>query len=144
MFSSLEQMKPYSLRGFAPVISGNAETNARVTVLQNNNIVYQTYVSPGPFIINDLYQTAIGADLTVMIREADGRVRTQQIAYSSLPNMLRQGAYKYQLVAGDYNNNYSPHADSSHFIQGTLTYGLPMDTTLYGGFWFRINTTLVF
>lgn len=133
MFSSLEQMKPYSLRGFAPVISGNAETNARVTVLQNNNIVYQTYVSPGPFIINDLYQTAIGADLTVMIREADGRVRTQQIAYSSLPNMLRQGAYKYQLVAGDYNNNYSPHADSSHFIQGTLTYGLPMDTTLYGG-----------
>lgn len=45
MLSSLEQMKPYSLRGFAPVISGNAETNARITVMQNNNIVYQTYVS---------------------------------------------------------------------------------------------------
>lgn len=108
MLSSLEQMKPYSIRGFAPLISGNAETNARVTVLQNNNIVYQTYVSPGPFIINDLYQTAIGSDLIVMIREADGRVRTQQIAYSSLPNMLRQGAWKYQLAAGEYNNHSQP------------------------------------
>lgn len=133
MVNSLEQMKPYSLRGFAPVISGNADTNARVTVMQNNNIVYQTYVSPGPFVINDLYQTAIGADLTVVIKEADGRVRTQQIAYSSLPNMLRQGAYKYQLVAGNYNNHNSMHTDSSRFVQGTLTYGLPMDTTLYGG-----------
>ncbi|WP_430673388.1 fimbria/pilus outer membrane usher protein [Klebsiella aerogenes] len=134
MLSSLEQMKPYSLRGFAPVVSGNAETNARVTVMQNDNIVYQTYVSPGPFVIKDLYQAAIGADLTVMIHEADGRIRTQKIAYSSLPNMLRQGAYKYQLVAGEYNNHNSPHTDSSRFFQGTLTYGLPMDTTLYGGF----------
>lgn len=134
--SSLEQMKPYSLRGYAPVISGNAETNARVTVMQNNNIVYQTYVSPGPFLINDLYQTAIGADLTVMIHEADGRVRTQKIAYSSLPNMLRQGAYKYEIVAGEYNNHNSVHTDTSRFVQGTLTYGLPKDTTLYGGLLF--------
>ena len=133
MLSSLEQMKPYSLRGFAPVISGNAETNARITVLQNNNIVYQTYVSPGPFVINDLYQTAIGADLTVMIHEADGRVRSQQIAYSSLPNMLRQGAYKYQLAAGKYNNHNAVRTDSARFIQGTLTYGLPLDMTIYGG-----------
>ncbi|HBM2987490.1 TPA: fimbrial biogenesis outer membrane usher protein [Klebsiella aerogenes] len=133
MLSSLEQMKPYSLRGFAPVVSGNAETNARVTVLQNDNIVYQTYVSPGPFVIKDLYQAAIGADLTVMIHEADGRIRTQKIAYSSLPNMLRQGAYKYQLVAGEYNNHNRLHTDSSPFLQGTLTYGLPMNTTIYGG-----------
>ncbi|WP_279206117.1 fimbria/pilus outer membrane usher protein [Obesumbacterium proteus] len=133
MLSSLEQMKPYSMRGFAPLISGNAETNARVTVLQNNNIVYQTYVSPGPFIINDLYQTAIGSDLIVMIREADGRVRTQQIAYSSLPNMLRQGAWKYQLAAGEYNNHSQPWSDAARFSQGTLSYGLPHNVTLYGG-----------
>ena len=133
MLSSLEQMKPYSMRGFAPMITGNAETNARVTVLQNNNIVYQTYVSPGPFAINDLYQTAIGADLTVVIREADGRVRTQQIAYSSLPNMQRQGAWRYQLAAGKYNNHNAAYSDAAQFVQGTLTYGLPLDITLYGG-----------
>ncbi len=133
VLSSLDQMKPYSLRGFAPVISGNAETNARVTVLQNNNIVYQTYVSPGPFVINDLYQTAIGSDLTVMIREADGRVRTQQIAYSSLPNMQRQGGWKYQVAAGKYNSHNASYSDDARFVQGTLTYGLPWDITLYGG-----------
>lgn len=133
MLSSLEQMKPYSMRGFAPMITGNAETNARVTVLQNNNIVYQTYVSPGPFAINDLYQTAIGADLTLMIREADGRVRTQQIAYSSLPNMQRQGAWRYQVAAGRYNNHNAAYSDAARFVQGTMTYGLPLDITLYGG-----------
>ncbi len=133
MLSSLEQMKPYSLRGFAPVISGNAETNARITVMQNNNIVYQTYVSPGPFVIKDLYQTAIGADLTVMVHEADGRVRTQQIAYSSLPNMLRQDAYKYQIAAGKYNNHNSKNTGAASFVQGSFTYGLPMDMTLYSG-----------
>ncbi len=131
--SSLEQMKPYSMRGFAPIITGNAETNARVTVLQNNNIVYQTYVSPGPFAINDLYQTAIGADLTVMIHEADGRVRTQKIAYSSLPNMQRQGAWRYQFAAGKYNNHNDASSDAARFMQGTVSYGLPLDITLYGG-----------
>ncbi|MEI6957289.1 fimbria/pilus outer membrane usher protein, partial [Klebsiella pneumoniae] len=47
--SSNEQMLPSQLRGYAPAISGVANSNARVTVRQNGNVVYETYVAPGPF-----------------------------------------------------------------------------------------------
>lgn len=59
--NSTEEMLPNSLRGFAPLISGIAQSNARVTVSQNGHVVYQTYVAPGPFRLNDLYQTGQGA-----------------------------------------------------------------------------------
>jgi hypothetical protein len=41
-----EQMLPPDLRGYAPQISGIAQTNARVTVSQNGRTLYQTSVSP--------------------------------------------------------------------------------------------------
>lgn len=50
-------MLPSSMRGFAPEINGIAQSNARITVSQNGNVVYQTYVAPGPFSIKDLYPT---------------------------------------------------------------------------------------
>lgn len=73
-------MLPYSLRGFAPRVSGIAATNARVSVSQNGNVVYQTYVALGPFSIDDLYQTGQAGDLTVTVTEADGTVQTQTIS----------------------------------------------------------------
>lgn len=42
-----EQMLPPDLRGYAPQISGIAQTNAKVTVTQNSRTLYQTTVSPG-------------------------------------------------------------------------------------------------
>lgn len=65
--SSSDEMLPMSQRGFAPVITGIAQSNARITVSQNGNVVYQTYVSPGPFRIDELYQTGQGGDLTVTV-----------------------------------------------------------------------------
>ena len=57
--SSNEQMLPSQLRGYAPAISGVANSNARVTVRQNGNVVYETYVAPGPFYINDIQQAGL-------------------------------------------------------------------------------------
>ncbi|EBG5306964.1 fimbrial biogenesis outer membrane usher protein, partial [Salmonella enterica subsp. enterica] len=45
--ASDERMLPSSLQGYAPQISGIANSNAQVTVSQNGRILYQTRVSPG-------------------------------------------------------------------------------------------------
>ncbi|WP_227720632.1 fimbria/pilus outer membrane usher protein [Yersinia proxima] len=131
--NSSDDMLPISLRGFAPVISGIAQSNARVTISQNGNVVYQTFVAPGPFRINDLFQTGQGGDLTVTITETDGTVRTQTLALSSLPVMRRPGSLKYELTTGRYNGGITTSSKESDFVLGTLIYGLPYDVTLYGG-----------
>ena len=131
--SSSDDMLPLSLRGFAPVISGIAQTNARVTVSQNGNLVYQAYVAPGPFRINDLYQTGQGGDLTVMVIESDGRIRTWTQAFSTLPLMQRPGGVKYELTAGQYNGGITTDSREANFVLGTVIYGLPHDITVYGG-----------
>lgn len=131
--SSNEEMLPYSLRGFAPLISGIAQTNARITVSQNGNIVYQTFVPPGPFRITDLYQTSQSSDLIVTIYEADGRVRTQNVTVSSLPVMRRPGSLKYEIIAGRYHGGVTVKSREADFVSATAIYGLPGEITLYGG-----------
>ncbi|MFY3770825.1 MAG: fimbria/pilus outer membrane usher protein [Pseudomonadota bacterium] len=128
--SSNEEMIPQSQRGFAPVITGYANSNALVLVKQNGNTVYQTYVSPGPFRIDDLRQTQLSGELEVFIQEADGSVRKQMIASSSLPIMEREGAFKYEVSAGQYN---AAGTAKSKFALGSFSYGLPRNITLYGG-----------
>lgn len=56
--ASSDAMLPDSQKGFAPTIRGIARTNAQVTVRQNGYVLYQTYVTPGAFVIDDLYPTA--------------------------------------------------------------------------------------
>lgn len=53
--ASDDRMLPDSMRGYAPVIRGIARTNARVTVRQAGNVLLETTVAPGAFVIDDLY-----------------------------------------------------------------------------------------
>ncbi|WP_047657831.1 fimbria/pilus outer membrane usher protein, partial [Salmonella enterica] len=69
--ASDERMLPPSLQGYAPQVSGIANSNADVTVSQNGRILYQTRVSPGPFVLPDLSQN-ISGNLDVTLRESDG------------------------------------------------------------------------
>lgn len=125
-----EAMLPDSIRGFAPVIRGVASSSAQVTVRQNGNIIYQTYVSPGAFEITDLNPSSFSGDLDVTIKESDGSERHFTQAYSSLAVMQREGQMKYAITAGELDKNNSQHP---RFVQGTLVYGLPHDLTAYGG-----------
>ncbi|KAG1255535.1 hypothetical protein G6F68_010296 [Rhizopus microsporus] len=61
--ASDDRMLPDSLRGYAPVVRGIAETNARVEVRQNQQLIYSSTVSPGSFVIDALYPTGYGGDL---------------------------------------------------------------------------------
>ena len=150
--ASDDAMLPDSLQGYAPTIRGVAQTNARVTIRQNGYIIYSTFVAPGPFVIDDLYPTASSGDLEVTITEADGRQTRYTQAFSAVPTLLREGAWRYSATGGKYRNGYgsgftyvtgnanyahgSPYSTSSEpgFVQGTLARGLGNDFSLYGGF----------
>lgn len=129
---SNDNMLPYSMRGFAPVIRGVARTNAQVTIRQNNYVIYQSYVSPGPFELHDVSPITSGGDMEVTVKESDGSEQTYIQASASVPIMRRQGSMSYSLVGGKYRSSDS-NADEPKFIQGTLIYGLPWGITLYGG-----------
>ncbi|MBN5204549.1 fimbrial biogenesis outer membrane usher protein [Serratia marcescens] len=131
--SSSEEMLPASLRGFAPVIIGVAQSNARVTVTQNGSVVYQTYVAPGPFRLTDLYQSGQAGGLTVTITESDGSVRSWLQAFSALPVMQRAGGLRYEVTAGRYNGGVTQGSKGAPFTLASLIYGLPQDITIYGG-----------
>lgn len=124
-----ERMLPESQRGYAPVIRGIANSNAKVEVRQNTNVLYSTSVPPGPFEINDLYPTGYGGDLQVVVTESDGSQRTTTLPYSSLPQLLRAGSLRFAAHAGQalgYQHRYE-------LLQGTAQYGLSNDATLAAG-----------
>ncbi|WP_142513583.1 fimbria/pilus outer membrane usher protein, partial [Klebsiella huaxiensis] len=50
-----DSMYPDTQRGFAPLVKGSAFSNARVSIRQNGSLIYQTFVPPGAFVIDDLY-----------------------------------------------------------------------------------------
>ena len=98
--ASDDRMLPDSLRGYAPVVRGIAETNARIEVRQNQQLIYSSTVSPGNFVIDDLYPTGYGGDLEVSVIEADGRRREFKVPFGSVPQMLREGVSRYSVTAG--------------------------------------------
>ncbi|MFJ2973396.1 fimbria/pilus outer membrane usher protein [Kluyvera sp. NPDC087067] len=130
--ASDDDMLPDSLRGYAPVVRGIARTNAQVIVKQNGYTIYQTYVSPGAFEINDMFPTGSSGDLDVTIKEADGSEQHQIVPFASLPVLQREGRLKYSLTSGQYRS-YDSAVDKEYFTQGTAIYGLPAGFTLYGG-----------
>lgn len=130
--TSDDNMFPDSLKGFAPVVRGIAQSNAQVTVRQNGYIIYQTYVPAGAFAITDLYPTASSGDMEITITEADGTERRSVQPFSAVPVMVREGRLKYGLTAGEYRSSAST-ASTPGFAQGSVIYGTPVDATLYGG-----------
>jgi outer membrane usher protein len=129
--ASDDRMYPESQRGYAPAIRGIARTNARVQVLQNGNVLYETNVAPGPFEIDDLYATGYGGNLQVVVTEADGAQTTSVVPYAAAPNALRPGVTRYSVTAGEYRSaliNAKPL-----LFQATIQHGLTNLLSGYGG-----------
>ena len=131
--TSDDDMTPDQLTGFAPVIRGIAKSNARVTIKSNGNTIYQTSVPPGPFVIRDLSSVSNGGKLEVIVTEANGSESRSTVAYSSVPQLLRTGQIKYNLTVGRYVSSATAIEHKPQIMQATLSWGLPLNTTLYGG-----------
>jgi outer membrane usher protein len=129
--ASDDNMLPDSMKGFAPVVRGIAKSNATVTIRQNGYVIYQSYVTPGAFTINDLYPTSNSGDLDVTITESDGSTTHFVQPFSSVPMLQREGHLKYDFTLGEYHDNAS--SDEPKFSQLTLMWGLPHGATIYGG-----------
>lgn len=133
--STDDSMLPDSMQGYAPQITGVAVTNATVEVRQNGNLLYQTFVSPGEFIINDLYATSTSGDFEVSVREEDGSVRTWTQSFASPPVSVRQGTLKYSATTGAFGSRYYNREDTlaQRFGQAEFIYGVFSETSLYAG-----------
>ena len=130
--ASDDRMYPESQRGYAPVVRGIANSNARVQVRQNGNLLYETTVAPGAFEIDDLYPTGYGGNLDVVITEADGSVRTSTVPFAAAVNALRPGVTRFSTTLGQYRN---PSVQSHPVLfQGTVQHGFTNLITGYGGF----------
>ncbi|MBY5924132.1 MULTISPECIES: fimbria/pilus outer membrane usher protein [Halomonas] len=103
--TSEPRMLPDSQRGYAPVVTGTAQTQAKVTITQQGKHLLETSVPPGPFVIDDLYPTGYGGDLDVQVTEADGRIERYSVPYAALPGLLRPGHSRLYLAAGELNND---------------------------------------
>ncbi|HHE5697855.1 TPA: fimbria/pilus outer membrane usher protein [Citrobacter amalonaticus] len=100
-----ERMMLESQFSYAPVIRGTARTNARLIIRQRGHIIDSRTLTPGPFAIDDMYAGQTGADLEVTVEETDGTRQQFTVPYTSLPNMIRPGATRYSLSAGEYRNS---------------------------------------
>jgi outer membrane usher protein len=129
--ASDDRMLPDSQSGYAPVVRGVAKSNAKVRITQNGNIIYETTVAPGQFEINDLYPTGYGGDLRVEVTESDGRQSSFIVPYASIAQLLRPGAGRYSVTAGQTRN--IGLGDPLHFIESTYQRGISNDLTLFAG-----------
>ena len=125
-------MLPDSQQHYAPIVRGVAQTRARLEIRQNGFPIYSSYVSPGPYEINDLMIAGGSGELEIILTEADGQVRRFTQPYATLNNLLREGVWRYSASLGRYNAA-SLATDDSSLWQGTLATGIDWNSTLYGG-----------
>ncbi|BBH14254.1 fimbrial biogenesis outer membrane usher protein [Chromobacterium haemolyticum] len=131
--ASDDAMLPDGERGYAPVVRGQAQSNAVVEVRQNGYTLYRANVPPGPFELTDIFPSGSNGDLEITVTEADGSKRVTHQAFSSLPLMLRKGRWQYSAAVGEYQGS---QAVRPGFAAGTLTYGVGDDSTVAAGFQF--------
>ncbi|MHC8308715.1 fimbria/pilus outer membrane usher protein [Pseudomonas sp. GT1P32] len=129
--ASDDRMLPESMRGYAPVIRGIARTNARVEIRQNGNLLHETTVAPGAFVIDDMYPTGYGGDLIVTVYEADGSQQIITVPYAQTVQLLRPGTSRYSVTGGQTRTDFLD--SQAGLLQGTFQYGLSNMFTAMGG-----------
>ncbi|KWA35562.1 fimbrial protein [Burkholderia multivorans] len=127
-----DRMLPPSLRGYAPLISGVARTNATVTVSQQGRVLYVTRVSPGAFALQNI-NTSVQGTLDVAVEEEDGSVQRFHVTTAAVPFLARTGQFRYKAAVGK-PRRFGGAGITPFFGFGEAAYGLPFDVTVYGGF----------
>ena len=122
-----ERMWPQGKRGYAPEVRGVAASSARVVVKQLDKVIYETHVPPGPFSIDDLYNTRYQGDLQVEVIEANGKVSRFTVPYSAVPDSVRPGNWHYSFALGKVRQYYRI---DNRFLEGTLQHGVNNNLTL--------------
>ncbi|WP_339330485.1 fimbria/pilus outer membrane usher protein [Aeromonas hydrophila] len=140
-----EQMLPSSMRGYAPVVSGVAESNAKVEIRQGGELLLRTDVPPGPFTLRDIPTRGSNGELEITIIEADGSQRTQTQGYGMDAVMVAEGSTRYRVNLGELD--YPELLGDRWFGSGEVIHGLSSNLTIGGGIqgkkdYFALNMVL--
>ncbi|WP_075182341.1 fimbria/pilus outer membrane usher protein [Pantoea sp. 1.19] len=126
-----DRMLPPKLRGYAPQITGIADTNARVVVRQQDRVLYDSTVPAGPFTIQDL-DSSIRGRLDVEIIESNGQKKTFSVDTSYVPYLTRPGQVRYKVIGGR-PREYGHRLEGPAFVASELSWGVNNAWSLYGG-----------
>lgn len=126
-FATDERMWPQGKRGYAPEVHGVAASSAQVVIKQLGKVIYETHVPPGPFYIDDLYNTKNQGDLQVEVIEANGKISHFIVPYSSVPDSVRPGNWHYSFSLGKVRQY--KHVDN-RFFEGTAQFGINNNLTI--------------
>ena len=124
-------MLPPNLRGYAPEVTGVARTNARVVVMQQGRVLYQSQVAAGPFRIQDIDDSVVG-ELNVRVEEEDGTVQTFTLNTATVPYLTRPGQVRYKMALGR-PVNWQHAANGPEFASAEFSWGVNNGWSLYGG-----------
>ena len=120
--ASEEGLMSMEERFYRPKVRGVARTNALVQVSQNGAVFFEQTMPPGPFELTDLNPPSAVGNLTVQIKEADGRMETFAVPYTQTAGKLNPGSSIYSLSVGKYRTNSAQVAIP--VVQASLRYGL--------------------
>lgn len=96
---SNEAMTPFGTKGYAPTITGVADSTSRITISQNGYTIYSRVVPPGPYELDDI--TTVGnGDITVVVKANHGTETTTTYPVATLPTLLRADESKFNFVVG--------------------------------------------
>lgn len=126
------RMLPGGNTAYTPVIHGNARTNAKVTVRQGDDVIYQTTVTPGSFELKDINAAFNGNDLDVTVEEADGSKQHFSVPFSSVTQLLKEGMSSWEVGMGEVNRD--DVQKKPRLVMGTYSRGLSDIFTGYTGF----------
>ncbi|WP_320723146.1 fimbria/pilus outer membrane usher protein [Enterobacter sp. 262D3] len=127
-----DRMLPPKLRGYAPQVSGIADTNARVVISHQGRILYDSTVPAGAFTIQDI-DSSVRGTLDVEVIEQNGRKKTFQVNTAYVPYLTRPGQIRYKLASGRSLSPQSHENEGPVFAAGEASWGLTNSWSLYGG-----------
>lgn len=126
-----DNMLPPNLRGYAPEVTGVANTDAKVIISQEGRILHEQQVAAGAFRIQNL-NDAVSGKLDVRVEEQNGKVQTYQVNTASVPYLTRPGLVRYKLALGK-PTDFDHHVDGPAFATGEYSWGVSNGWSMYGG-----------
>lgn len=126
-----DNMLPPNLRGYAPEVSGVANSNAKIIISQQGRIIKEVQVAAGPYRIQDL-DSAVSGNLDVRIEEQDGSVKQYQVSTATIPYLTRPGQVRFKTAVGK-PSDWKHRVDGPVFAASELSWGISNGWSLYGG-----------
>ncbi|MEM8105430.1 fimbria/pilus outer membrane usher protein [Morganella morganii] len=124
-------MDPVSKTNYVPSISGMANSEAVVTVVQNGEIILRQSVPAGPFNLTEYYPMSNGGNLYVNVKETDGSEKNFIVPFSSISTLEKKGNMRYSISGGTYDSNNK--GNGKKINQAEIFYGLTDFVTVFGG-----------